>query len=84
MTAEVLQVLAGCDRCEESDEQKRLRKYVQVDGRRMCARCWHALGCPSPRAVPTAVERTNQEIQIRERMLARGGTDRHLARSGKA
>jgi hypothetical protein len=80
----VLQVLAGCDTCEEADELKRRRKYVEIDGRRMCAACWHRLGEPRSASAPTAIEAALVEAKTRERMLARGGADRHLARSGKA
>ncbi len=50
----------------------------------VCATCWHLLGCPWPRNPPTMADVEEAEQRTRVRMIARGGTDRHLVRSGKA
>lgn len=46
----------------------------------LCPPCWTDAGSPEP--VGDGAHR--QEERTRERMLARGGTDRHLVRTGKS
>ena len=48
--------------------------------RRLCASCWHAEGELGPRFAPPD---WLHEEEIRRQMIQRGGTDRHMARSGK-
>lgn len=50
---------------------------------RLCAPCWKRAGRSSapPSTMP---EEAAAVVEIRDRMLARGGTDRHMVRSGKA
>jgi hypothetical protein len=49
----------------------------------LCASCWKRLGRPAP-APSTMHEESDAALAARDRMLARGGTDRHMVRSGKA
>lgn len=56
------------------------REVVEVD---LCGPCWRQAGEPS--APPsTAAEAHAAALKARDRMQARGGTDRHMVRSGKA
>lgn len=59
------------------------RLYAPFRDGFLCAECWRALGQPFPRAQasPDLVHET--ELRTRERMQARGGTDRHLVRNGR-
>lgn len=77
-----LQVLAGCDLCPPGAPTEG-RLYAVVAGRRLCAHHWHAAGEPWPRETLTAQQVHEAELRTRERMTARGGTDRHLVRNGK-
>lgn len=79
----VLRVPDGCDFCPpETPTEGKL--FAVVDGRRLCALHWVAAGRPWPRNIAPPAEVHKAELQTRERMLARGGTDRHLVRSGKS
>jgi uncharacterized Zn finger protein (UPF0148 family) len=69
-------ILHACFRCREPRFL-----LIRVDGRDYCARCWYALGEPSPAPAPPK-EWYEQEQATRERMLAHGGTSRHLVRKG--
>lgn len=80
-----LLALAGCDRClGEPEEAKAGKLYAVVDGVRLCREHWERAGCPFPKHIPTEVEIANAAAAVQRRMLGRGGTDRHLARSGKS
>lgn len=72
-----------CYRCGSADPDQ---LFARVGGRWpfVCALCWHQIGCPWPRNLPTMEEVHEAEVHTRERMLARGGTDRHLVRNGRA
>jgi hypothetical protein len=71
----------GCSHFQALDER---RLYGVVDGYGYCSDCWKAAGRPFPKRPPGAFELEAQEIRNRDRMLARGGTDRHLVRNGLA
>jgi hypothetical protein len=71
--------LFACDRCHEPRHL-----FANWAGRLVCAECWHALGSPFPRRELTPQEMHAAEIATRERMLKRGGADRHLVRAGKS
>jgi hypothetical protein len=81
--APLLQVLAGCDACPPDPPPPKDQLFAVVDGRRFCSRHWHEAGHPWPRRVGTVDEVHEAELRTRERMTARGGTDRHLVRAGK-
>ena len=67
--------------CEGCRAARRL--FAVVRGRLLCAACWKAAGAPYLRG-NDPLQAFAQEQETRQRMLARGGTDRHLARAGKA
>jgi hypothetical protein len=69
-----------CHRCGSCDDR---RLYAPLRDGHVCSTCWGALGRPFPRAeaAPELVQAA--ELATRERMTARGGTDRHLVRNGK-
>lgn len=69
-----------CHRCGSCDDR---RLYVPLRDGHVCAGCWHVVGRPFPRseAAPALVHEA--ELRTRERMAARGGTDRHLVRNGR-
>lgn len=70
--------------CDECPPDTGSRLFVTVSGRRYCARHWHAAGRPTPREpLATAQQVHEAELRIRDRMNARGGTDRHLVRNGR-
>jgi hypothetical protein len=78
--SDLLQALTGCDCCLDAREHG---LYVRDDsGRMLCSACWVKAGRPWPRRPPTIVELHAAESATRERMLKRGGTDRHLVRDG--
>ena len=70
-----------CHRCGSCDPA---RLYAPLRDGHVCSSCWHALGRPFPRAEAAPELVYEAEIRTRERMTARGGTDRHLVRSGKS
>lgn len=53
---------------------------AQVGDIRVCAECWNRMGRPFPRQ---AVDPQEVELQARESMLKRGGSDRYRVRAGK-
>jgi len=55
--------------------------FVIVKGQRTCLECWKAAGRPRGDDIGQAHE---VEVGTRERMTARGSTDRHLVRNGRA
>jgi hypothetical protein len=59
--------------------------FVRVNGLQLCASCWRARGRPWPVEEPpeSSAAIAEHEAEVRRRMLARGGTDRHLVRSGR-
>lgn len=78
---EALKILEGCTRCPDARE---LGLYVRLNAdTRLCAACWKRAGRPSPAPV-SRVELEQVEVETRRRMVARGGTDKHLVFSGKA
>jgi hypothetical protein len=57
---------------------------VRVGGRWLCAHCWHKAREPwGVGETISAAELQEIENRTRERMTARGGTDRHLVRNGR-
>ncbi len=72
-----------CYRCGAGDPRQ---LFGRIGGRYklVCAQCWHYLGCPWPRNEPPLAELAAAEARTRDEMLRRGGTDRHLVRSGKS
>ncbi len=72
---------AGCSRCGDAHED---RLYALTTLGKLCRRCWRELGCPWPAPSSATAEEVHQaELRIRDAMLARGGTDRHLVRNGR-
>ena len=65
-----------CDRC-------RLPRvlFLRLGEENICAWCWARAGRPSPAPSPP---NSAHEVAVRERMLARGGADRHTVRSGRS
>lgn len=77
-------VLRGdvCTTCGAGQEQGRVFLARLGGGRLLCLVCWRAAGRPWPMP-ETDVQRIHEaELATRERMQARGGTDRHLVRKG--
>lgn len=68
-----------CGRCDTIDDR---RLYAPFRDGYLCAPCWHALGRPFPRSEAAAELVHEAELRTRERMLARGGADRHIVRKG--
>ncbi len=82
MSAEPLLVLTGCSRCLDARPDG---LYGLTVLGRLCWRCWRELGQPPSRWPEATIEERHQaELRVRERMLARGGNDRYMVRSGKA
>lgn len=78
---ETLKILEGCTRCSDARE---LGLYARMNGDTvLCAACWKRAGRPSPAPV-SRVELERVEVETRRRMVARGGTNKHLVFSGKA
>jgi hypothetical protein len=72
-------LLHACTRCRSP----RLLLGHVTDQDRLCADCYREAGePPAGRMSPAGVHAA--ELAARDRMLARGGTDRHLVRSGKS
>lgn len=70
--------------CDECPPDSGSRLHVTVSGRRYCAKHWYAAGCPTPREpLATAQQVHEQELATRDRMNRRGGTDRHMVRTGR-
>lgn len=67
----------ACGRC-----RRPMRLLAVVGPYLLCSACWEAAGSPWPRGQATAQEIHEAELAIRERMTARGGTDKHLVRKG--
>lgn len=63
-------------------DQDATRFYVRVDGLVLCVSCWRARGRPWP-TTPAPPPSHEWEEAIRRRMLARGGADAHMVRSGR-
>jgi hypothetical protein len=85
MSTPILQALSGCD-TPGCDAQRgtRNRLFARVGKRRLCFVCWVVAGRPWPPPDNATPEELHQvELRTRERMLARGGTDRHLVRNGR-
>lgn len=82
MTGAPIAIPTGCDGC--GPEGARSTLLALVDGRRLCLPCWLAAGRPWPTSACSALEVHETELRTRERMTARGGTDRHLVRTGKS
>lgn len=80
MTGELLLAPVGCDGC--GPDAARSTLLAVVDGRRLCLPCWLGAGRPWPTSVASPLEAHEVEVRTRERMTARGGTDRHLVRKG--
>jgi hypothetical protein len=75
-------VIDRCDgaRCPGLGEDSLL---VATTKGRLCAPCWKRAGRPG--APPATMQQEAAAVvETRDRMLARGGTDRHMVRSGKA
>jgi hypothetical protein len=70
--------LFACDNCHRPH-----LLFASFGGRLICGDCWQAKGSPWPRRPATAEEIHAAELRTRERMQARGGTDRHMVRNGK-
>jgi uncharacterized Fe-S cluster-containing radical SAM superfamily protein len=68
--------LHACTRCREP---KLL--LVRLNQDLLCAACWNWMGRPYPKH---ATDPTIMEVATREKMLARGGTDRYRVRAGKS
>lgn len=69
-----------CGRCLVVDDR---RLYAPLRDGHVCSDCWKALGSPFPRAEASPSIIHEAELRTRERMVARGGTDRHLVRNGR-
>lgn len=67
--------MSGCEHYQVLEEG---RLYGVVDGYGYCSDCWKAAGRPFPSRGVSPLELEQQEIRTRDRMLSRGGTDRHL------
>ncbi len=81
VSAPVLTVPTGCDACGPDGSRSTL--LAVVDGRHLCLPCWLAAGRPWPTSACSPLEAHEAELRTRERMTARGGTDRHLVRNGR-
>jgi recombinational DNA repair protein (RecF pathway) len=79
-TSPAVERVVFCHRCGSLDDR---RLYAPLRDGFVCAPCWHALGRPFPRAEAAPALVHAAELQTRERMTARGGTDRHLVRNGR-
>ena len=65
----------ACDHCG-----RRRFLYARSGGVRFCSDCYKAAGRPRPDDLGLVHE---LEVRTRERMTARGSTDRHLVRNGR-
>lgn len=74
--AALLQAFETCARC---GAERSL--FARVKGEPLCAACWVSAGCPRGDDLGQVQD---LEVATRERMTARGSTDRHLVRSGKS
>ena len=73
----------GCTNCGDCRDPGLYLRISERDW--LCSTCWHKQGQPSPlRTGLSPAQIQEREYATIRRMLARGGTDRHLARSGKA
>lgn len=70
----------GCGKCGDVRED---RLYGNVDGKLYCSECWKRAGRPWPKRRSDAQMAMLAEQKTREKMLKRGGPDRHLARNNK-
>lgn len=79
MTAAALLLVpdTSCGRCDRP-----ALLLARIGGRAICAYCWWDLGKPWPREKASPEEIHAAELAARERMLRRGGTDRHMVRKG--
>lgn len=75
-------LLLAVDGCMHGDSREG-ELVAEVDGRRLCLGHWKAEGRPWPRRVAAPGEALDVENKTRERMTARGGTDRHMVRNGR-
>lgn len=68
----------ACDRCHEP-------RFLLADTfrGRLCPTCWFEMGQPGARVVSDVQAIHEAQLRTRERMHARGGTDRHLVRNGR-
>ena len=72
-----------CEGCSFCGDCRDPGLYVRLGPRtHACKACWDERGQPGPMRVDPALG-AEHEARTRERMLSRGGTDRHLVRSGK-
>ena len=71
-------LLHACERC-------RAARMLLMPTRLglVCAACWYELGQPGAATVTDTLAIHEAELRTRERMTARGGTDRHLVRNGR-
>ncbi len=81
-TAPALAAPVWCYRCGTAGAGQLFARLGEPWGF-LCAQCWHSVGCPWPAVRPTAQDAHDAELRTRERMLARGGTARHLVRNGR-
>lgn len=70
-------------RCTRCAEPRQLLARIGPETL-VCPACWRALGEPAPAKIVSASDVFFHETRTRERMTARGGTDRHLVRIGRA
>jgi hypothetical protein len=72
-----------CEGCSFCGDCRDPGLYVRLGpAQHACSDCWREMGQPGPMRVDPRMIAAH-EVRIRERMLARGGSDRHLVRSGK-
>ncbi len=76
--AEVDAALAGCFVCDKCGQPRLL--FARFPKMSVCAGCWIRAGRPSLPVAPLDPER---EAEIRGQMLERGGSERHMVRSGR-
>lgn len=74
-------MIAGCDRCPESGENK---LYGLIDGVWFCSACWKKAGRPFPKTKADVSTLHESEIATRAKMSSRGGADRYRVRAGKS
>jgi hypothetical protein len=74
-------LLVPATRCDRCPSMPGLLAVTRVG--RLCRDCWMELPEPLKWLPPSTMQETHwAEVKARERMTARGGTDRHLVRAG--
>jgi len=74
-------LLVPAERCERCPATPGL--FAVTRAGRLCVGCWKELPEPLRWLPPSTMQETHEaEVLARERMTARGGTDRHLVRAG--